>query len=281
MMRRVAIIGAVLLALAAAAVLFTAIPGWRLKANFDRSRNNLRELSLFAAHSANPNAYVDPHPGAKRDLSRFPTQVPAGTVFLPEVPPDSRLSWVVGVLPCLDQRQQNTMELLARIDQTKPWIADASQQAAATRVLALLCPQNTPEVPAGSPAVTCYVGIGGVGADPASLPAGSPKAGAFRYDGPTPFDRITDGISQSLLFAETRNEVGPWLRGGPSTVRGLNDAPGAPPLVGGQFGGYFPQGGNFAFCDGSARVFTPQTSPQVLLSFATIAGKEADPIPGE
>jgi hypothetical protein len=72
--------------------------------------------------------------------------------------------------------------------------------------------------------------------------------------------------------------VGPWLRGGHATVRGLSDAPDAPPLigVGGQFGGYFPAGAHFALCDGSVRLFTPRTAPQVLLSYATIAGRESD-----
>ena len=57
-------------------------------------------------------------------------------------------------------------------------------------------------------------------------------------------------------------------------MRGFDDAPGAKPLIGtgGQFGGYFPSGANFALCDGSVRTFTPQTTPRVLLSMATIAG---------
>jgi prepilin-type processing-associated H-X9-DG protein len=120
-----------------------------------------------------------------------------------------------------------------------------------------------------------------VGADAATLPVGSPRSGAFHYDSPTPFAAITDGLSQTLLFGETRSELSPWLRGGPGTVRGLIDAPGAPPLIGEQFGGYFPSGANFAMCDGSVRMFSPRTTPRVLLGLATIAGKETDPVPGE
>ncbi len=275
--RRVTVIGFALFALVATALVLTYIPKMRLNANMVASQNHLRELALFGAHHAKP----DP----KRDATKkMPTAIPPGTIVVPNgphLPPDDRLSWAVTMLPLMDQRKNPVVELLPRIDDQKPWTFEPNQQAGLTRLPGLLCPENTPEVPAGSPGITCYVGIGGVGPDAASLPPGSPRSGAFRYDGPTPFDRITDGLSQTLLFAETRNDVGPWLRGGPATVRGLNDAPDAPPLIGGQFGGYFSVGANVAMCDGGVRTFTTATSPQVLLGLATIAGKGTDPLPGE
>ncbi|QJW97582.1 hypothetical protein FTUN_5157 [Frigoriglobus tundricola] len=270
------VIGFVLLALVASGFVLTYIPKARLNANMVTSQNNLRELALFGAHHAKP----DP----KRDATKLPKAIPPGTIVVPDgpyFPPDDRLSWVVTLLPLMDQRKNPTVELLPRIDDRKPWTFEPNQQAGLTRLPGLLCPENTPEVPAGTPAVTCYVGIGGVGADAASLPLGSPRSGAFRYDGPTPFDRVTDGLSQTLLFAESRTDVGPWLRGGTATVRGLNDAPDAQPLIGGQFGGYFPVGVNVAMCDGGVRTFSVATSPQVLLGLATIAGKGTDPLPGE
>ncbi|MFM8273000.1 MAG: DUF1559 domain-containing protein, partial [Gemmata sp.] len=36
-----------------------------------------------------------------------------------------------------------------------------------------------------------------------------------------------------------------------------------------------------AMCDGSVRVFTGRTDPSVLRALATIAGKGADPVPGD
>jgi hypothetical protein len=282
MTRRVTIIGAVLFVVVLAALLFTVIPKARLKANTERSRNNLREIATFAAyHAAGGNLPSDPR--VKRDVGQLRPQVPAGTRVLPDTPPENRLSWVVDVLPGMDQAKQPTTELLTRIDAAKPWSAEPNQAAGLTRLPVLICPENPPEMPPGQPAVTSYVGIAGVGADAATLPPTAPRAGAFRYDAPTLLTVIRDGdgLSQTLLFAETRNEVGPWLRGGSATVRGLLDRPDVPPLVGGQFGGYFPEGGHFAFCDGSVRLFTPATTPQVLLGFATIAGKDTDPIPGD
>jgi hypothetical protein len=273
MVRRVTIIGFVLLLLLVGGLVLSYIPKVRLKANLTGSQNNLRELALFAAHHAKPEP--------NRDDSKLPTEIPAGTIFLPDVLVENRLSWVVGVLPGLDQRRQSTAELLARIDRTQPWTTEPNQRAGRERLVVLLCPENPPDVLPDGPGVTSYDGTGGVGANAAALPLGSPKSGAFRYDGLTPFEQIKDGLSQSLLFGETRADVGPWLRGGPATVRALDDSPGAPPLVGGQFGGYFSTGAHFALCDGSVRMFSVHTTPRVLLGFATINGSETDPLPGE
>jgi prepilin-type processing-associated H-X9-DG protein len=51
--------------------------------------------------------------------------------------------------------------------------------------------------------------------------------------------------------------------------------------AGGQFGGYFPQGANFAMCDGSVRMITPQISREVLLQLATIDEGAGAVIPEE
>ncbi|MBX9584417.1 MAG: DUF1559 domain-containing protein [Gemmataceae bacterium] len=245
-------------------------------------QNNLRAIALFAGHHAQPK------PG--RAGPQLPHEIPAGTIVLPDVPPDGRLSWFVDVLPGFDQRRQPDLEqIVAGIDRGRPWAADANQHIATFSLKTLLCPGNPPAPDGRSPAPTCYVGIAGLGADAASIalpPAPTavpPRAGCFRYDSPTPFDRIADGLSQSLLLGERSGDLGPWLRGGPATVRGLDDARGALPLVaaGGQFGGNHPFGSNWAFADGSARFVTDRVDPKVLYGLATIAGAEADALPGE
>src|SRR5687767_4941100 len=97
MARRVTIIGFVLLILLVAGLLLTYLPKVRLQANMVASQNNLRELAQFAAHHAKP----DPN----RDASKLPTEIPPGTIVLPGVPPENRLSWVVAVVPLMDQRK--------------------------------------------------------------------------------------------------------------------------------------------------------------------------------
>ncbi|MBA4062660.1 MAG: hypothetical protein C0501_02925 [Isosphaera sp.] len=267
----------VALALGVVAVAVPLIQRTRLNANLAASRNNLRDLSLFAAHHAAPDPRTDP--------AKLPTEIPAATVVLPGVAPDDRLSWVVALIPSLDQRRHPVEQLLAAVRPDRPWADDANQAAGRTRLAVLLCPENTPEVPPTAPAVTCYVGIAGLGRDAAAIPLAPgvvtpPRAGAFRYDGPTPFARITDGLSQTLLMAETADAPGPWLRGGFSTARGLDDGPEAKPPIGfgGQFGGFFPTGANAAMCDGAVRTFTPETDRRVLDRLATIAGEGGDAV---
>jgi prepilin-type processing-associated H-X9-DG protein len=273
MSRRIAVVVGALLLFALVGLVIPYIIKSRIRANEVACRNNLREIGLFAAH------FSGPHPKQPRkDIDL----IPAGTVFLAGVPPDERLSWAVPILPGLDQRRQDVVSLLATIDEKQPWPADPNQQAARTKLVTFLCPGNPPALAADQPAPSSYVGIGGLGPDAAAA-ADPSRAGCFRYDTPTPFDRITDGLSQTLLFGERSSELGPWLRGGPSTVRGFDDTPGAPPVLGpgGQFGGNHPNGVNWALADGSVRMFNPRVDPKVLFGLATIAGGEKDPLPGE
>ena len=276
----------ILIGLGAFAILFvlgtilTLLPRQRAMAEQEACKNNFRILAQFATDQANP-----PKDAPAR---RVGSEIPAGTIPLPGVAADDRLSWVVDTLPGFDQRQQNTAPMLAAIDRSQPWSASKNQAAARMRVAALLDPGNPPELDPDRPAPTQYVGIAGLGTDAGSLnfvPPGppSPRAGCFRYDGPTPFYSIADGSSQTLLFGECSEDLGSWLRGGASTIRGLDDRPGAKPLVGpgGQFGGNHPNTSNWALADGSVRMFTPRVDPRVLFGMATIAGKESDAIPGE
>ena len=148
------------------------------------------------------------------------------------------------------------------------------------------------------PAATSYVGNGGVGDDTAAKPlrpwrpfAGelglavggvgpafadrlTPGAGVFRYDVPTADDDILDGLSQTILIAETAESNGPWLRGGPATVRSLAPERTRYVGVGGAFGGCHRGGGQFAFCDGSARFLSDTIDPAVLRALLTIADGE-------
>ncbi|HEX4613991.1 MAG TPA: DUF1559 domain-containing protein [Urbifossiella sp.] len=205
-----------------------------------------------------------------------------GTVPLPLVPVDRRLSWVVDALPFMEQGPAYKL-----FDPTVAADAGPNRAAAEARLPHLVCPSS-----GKSPTpVTHYVGIAGVGTDAADLPGKHPRAGAFGYDRKTALNALTfaDGTSNTLLLVETAHEPGHWAVGGPATVRPF--IPGAGPYIGAgrPFGGYHPgdagllpvRGGlvTVAMADASIRTIRGDIAPAVLEALATAAGQE--PLPAE
>ncbi|MBX9578879.1 MAG: DUF1559 domain-containing protein [Gemmataceae bacterium] len=137
---------------------------------------------------------------------------------------------------------------------------------------------------------TNYIGVAGIGADAAALPADDRRAGMFGYDRMMTAHRVKDGLGSTILFVETTRDVGPWARGGPTTVRGVDPAdhpltgPGRP--FGGLHGLNRPLpcrprlgGSNVGLADGSVRYLRDDADSAVLLALATVAGGETG-LPG-
>jgi len=201
------------------------------------------------------------------DEAQTTKSFPAGTVVVdPKTPPERRLSWVVPGLTRLGHA-----ELSTSIDVAAPWDDAANRSAAGTCLVHLVCPAVVPAVPADGRAPLYYPGIAGVGADAATTPSDRPGAGLFRYDTPTTVAEVKDGQSYTLMLIESGNQPGPWIAGGPTSVRPLVPAkrpylgPGRP------FGGCHFGGANVAFADGSGRFLADAISPTVLERLATIA----------
>ena len=272
---------AVLALLVLLVVAFIAMGILRQRAAHDQVAclNNFRELGQFAA------LYEKGQKDNPKPQLRL-LAVPAGTIANPDLAPEQRLSWIADSLEFLSQRRQNTAALAEKLDRAGAWDSDRNRDLAKTPLKLFLCPGAVPEQAPDDPALTQIVGIGGIGPDGAILGLGPPvpnRAGCFRYDAPTPLVTIrdADGLGNVLLFAETRNRIGPWIRGGPSTVRMLDVSPSAPPIVGGQFGGNYARVAGFGLADGAARFFTDRMNPQVIRSMFTIDGKGEDPLIGE
>jgi prepilin-type processing-associated H-X9-DG protein len=125
--------------------------------------------------------------------------------------------------------------------------------------------------------VTHYVGISGVGLDSPTLPKGHPRAGVFGYDRRTSVSDIKDGLSSTMMLAETAVNIGPWTAGGPTTMRALD--PVRKPYIGPgrPFGGNHRGGLNVAFADGSVRFLRETIDPKVFEALSTVAGGE--PLP--
>lgn len=271
MQRRVGIGLLGLFAVLAVGLLIT----WLIKGRAAQDRvycvNNLRELSQFA--------YLYADAERKKQPAASLAAIPAGTVVNPGLPPDRRMSWVPATFEYLNQHRQPTRDLKGLMSSNLPWDEGSNARLGQKLLFTLICSASPEEVQTARPPVTSYVGLAGVGTDAATLGLGPPippRAGCFRYDAPTPFDLISthDGLAQTLLFGETGTNLGPWLRGGPGTVRGLDDAPTAAALIGsgGQFGGNHPEGAAFAAADGSSKFLTPRVDPAVFRALLTIAG---------
>lgn len=276
MTRRLGILLAAVALFLAAGIVITLVSRNRVDQDKLYSLNNLRELNHYAVGFVPPDTKWDLAPVER-------SAVPPGTVVLPKIAPDQRLSWVADALPYLNQKRQRLDDVRAAIDKTKPW-TDGMNQTTAVTMIHCLIPTAVGFIPTSDPSPTYYLGISGRGPEPATLTLGPPvptRTGCFRYNGDTPFALFADGLSSTLLFGETATDLGPWLRGGPSTLRGIDDSPGAKPILGpsGQFGGVHPNATAFSLADGSAKFFSDTADPRILAALATIAGGKDDPNP--
>jgi prepilin-type processing-associated H-X9-DG protein len=135
------------------------------------------------------------------------------------------------------------------------------------------CPSHHASAAPGTPGLTHYVGVAGVGPDAARWPLGSPGTGVFGYDRKVTLADIKDGTATTLLTLETTRDNGPWTAGARPTARGLHPAAGPYLGRGGQFAANHAAT-NAAFADGSVRRLTDSVSPAVLEAVATAAGGE-------
>jgi prepilin-type processing-associated H-X9-DG protein len=230
--------------------------------------NNLKQVALAAIGFA--EAHGDEFPRGER---------------LDGMTPERGMSWICRCQPLLDEVDRDRA-----CDRSVPWDVPPNVQIAAQHFSILYCPASDKLVTPKGFSATCYVGIAGVGADAPYLEAGHPRAGVFGYTRVTRTSDIKDGLSQTILVAETDFEPGPWMSGGRSTIRsvvptqrpylgkgrpfGGNHKPGFGNWISGENHG---DGGYVAFADGSVRFVREAIHPEVFEAMATIAGGEALP----
>jgi prepilin-type N-terminal cleavage/methylation domain-containing protein/prepilin-type processing-associated H-X9-DG protein len=221
-------------------------------------QNNLKQIML-AMHAfesigrpAAPRSSRDPDLPAEHWL-------PTGCVG-PGTVPEERLSWVVALLPYLEQGS-----VYQQFDLQKGYAENLP--AAQTKIPILVCPA------AELGAVTHYVAMAGIGPDAARQPAGAAGNGFLGYDRRSSLKTIMDGTSNTIAVMETRAGLGPWARGGTSTLRGFD--PADVPVIGDNrsFGGH-TTGMNAAMADGSVRFLDSSFDPNRLAAAITIAGGE-------
>lgn len=172
---------------------------------------------------------------------------------------------MVAVLPYMDQGY-----LFNQFDLKKGY---AGNDAAARTVFRVFRCRAATDAGVGD-AVTHYIAMAGVGRDAAWQPAGALGNGFMGFERWTTMKMIEDGASNTIALMETRSGVGPWARGGTSTLRGFD--PADLPLHGDHrpFGGH--QGEMLAaMVDCSVRSIRPSIDPKQFAAMITIAGGEA------
>ncbi len=233
----------------------------RVKGVAERTQcvNNLKNLML-ALHSYHGSHKAKPIPSP--GFAEAPTEAffPPGCMG-PGTNPEQQLSWMVALLPYLDQGP-----LFTKFDCAKGYVENL--QAAQTPLGVFMCPGT-----GTMDACTTYVALSGIGPDAALQPQNAKGNGFMGYYRRTSLAMIKDGTSNTIAVMETRANLGPWARGGPSTLRGFDPAM---PLGGADapFGGH-DIGMLAGMADATVRFIPLSTDPAKLVPAITIA--DGDP----
>src|SRR5207249_11269828 len=159
-------------------LLLPAVRKVREPANRVHCQNNLKQL-IMAIHN-----YQSTYSSAKYTDQMCPT----GCIGYGSTP-EERLSWMVALLPYLEQDS-----LYRQIDLKKGYAENLP--TVQTNIKTFLCPSANVEGMAD--AVTHYVAMSGIGLDAATRPAGSPGNGFMGYDRLTSLSMIKDGTSHTI-----------------------------------------------------------------------------------
>jgi hypothetical protein len=195
--------------------------------------------------------------------------LPRGTVSNASLPPERRLSWLAVLASYWD-----IGGLYNAINWDESWNSSNNVRLAKLNYLTNYRAYYGYITNKG---LTPYVGIAGLGVDSPQLPNGHPRAGAFGYDRITSARDFKDGLATTMIVAETARAYGPWLAGGPSTVRGVDST--SRPYIGKgrQFGSVGHSGALALMADGSVRSLRASIDPKVFEALSTVAGNE--PLP--
>jgi prepilin-type processing-associated H-X9-DG protein len=230
----------------------------REPANRMQCQNNLKSL-LLAIHNYESMEFSASHD--QKNKSALPGRHFPPGCFGPGALPEERLSWMVALLPFLDQDAE-----FKRFNVAKGYTDNMNASQHSIRVF--LCPAAKTDEP-----TTHYVAMAGIGTDAAARPVGAAGNGFMGYDRITKVSTFEDGMANTIALLETRTGLGPWARGGTSNLRGFN--PADLPTIGDErpFSGH-TGGMNAAMADGSVRFLRATMDPSNLAAMITIADGE-------
>lgn len=225
--------------------------------------NNLKAITL-GIHRQQELGSPRGEPGPDTQPNSRETCYPTGCIG-PGNAPEDRLSWMVTLLPHLDQ---NALYQQLNLEKGYP------ENRAITNkpIREFLCPAQVKSLDQSNMSITTYVAMAGIGLDAANRPAGAPGNGFMGYDRKTTPSMIRDGLANTIALI-TETTLGPWAQGGIATVRGFD--PMDLPITGNgrPFHQHF-QSIRVAFADGSWRRLNSPINPDILASLITIDGGE-------
>ncbi len=231
----------------------------RMKCN-----NHLKQIGL-AAHNFN-DSFGHLPAGTSGDMSR---------------PPDERRSFFVDLLPFIESDD-------GRLQKAPGWREVAELVPVDWSWPMLRCPDWGQTDLGRVPSVSPYFGLAGLGPDAATLDLKDNRVGLWGYTRTAKLTDVTDGLSNTLMFAESTRGNDIWYRGGPSTVRGVDQTDEPYFGVDRPFAGTHrtesrliwwkgdePFGMNVGIADGSVRFLKHDFDPRVFDAHVTIHGGEA------
>jgi hypothetical protein len=185
------------------------------------------------------------------------------------LPAERRLSWIAQLLPYYEQH-----DWYEQLEFRRPWNDPRNTPITRRALSRVVNPALGDELTDTGFPVTHYVGMAGLGADAAELPADHPRAGLFGYDRRITLRGLDKGASHTIALAGVQAATGAWAAGGPATVRGLAREPfinGPDGFGSGQVDGMF-----VAMADGSVRFLSSKIDPEVLRRMVVVHGPKPE-----
>ncbi|MFO1020228.1 MAG: DUF1559 domain-containing protein [Planctomycetales bacterium] len=187
------------------ALLLPAVQQARTAARETQSKNNMKQIML-ALHN-----FHDTY-----------NSLPRGTIDNKDLKPEERLSWLVSILPFMEQNA-----IYARIDQKQGWKAEVNKKSVSTLVPQYANPNRPGDVKVPGFAQADYAGLAGLGEEQLTAEKITEKSGVFGYNRTTRLADITDGTSNTIAITEISRTAGagPWAAGRKGTLRALTKKP--------------------------------------------------------
>ena len=224
------------------ALLLPATQSAREAARRTQCRNNLKQIGL-ALHN-----YHDAY-----------GQFPPAAIGPHDVPLERQFSWIVAILPFLEQRA-----LYNEIRLDLPWDHPLNAGLLQIALNTLSCPTDPAPLTAEGYPKTSYVAV--TGAD--LTPGPGELRGVIGFDKGLPVTEIVDGTSNTMMVAEVTNG-GPWFAAGSGTARRIDD------WIQNKTWSHHAGMGHFLCADGSVRMLSSNIDLQTLRGLATARGREA------